>query len=126
MSTDHFRRRIERLEREMNFNQTNVNQGNVNNVVEKTGTSYKGYRPRHDYVLLRLTQPGKSVGGLALPSTAREGNRWHVMATGPKVSGLEAGQRVEPRADAPLLQMVPDYDLYLVQDEGVVVIVEQG
>lgn len=51
------------------------------------------YRPRNDNVIIRKVKRGK-VRGLHMPDQSAEGVDFFVVAAGPKVEDLEAGDRV--------------------------------
>lgn len=76
----------------MNFTQSNHNKGNVTNVFHKKVDSM--IQPRNDMVLVRIIEKGKTLSGIALPNRAAEGVDYIVAAIGPKVEGLEVGDRV--------------------------------
>lgn len=56
--------------------------------------NYEHSIPRGDNVLVRLVKKGKSVGGVHIPATSFQGNRYLVVACGPKVEGLAPGDFV--------------------------------
>lgn len=51
-------------------------------------------QPRNDFVLVKLTTVGKSVGGVVVPDTSQEAQKWTVVSFGPDVKGLNPGDEV--------------------------------
>ena len=54
------------------------------------------YKPRNEFVLLRLGHRDKTVAGVVLPEVSDEGKVWTVVAVGPKVDDLLPGDVVHP------------------------------
>ena len=52
------------------------------------------YRPRNDYVLIKIIDLGKSKAGVLIPEICIEGKEFHVLAKGPDVQNLEVGDKV--------------------------------
>lgn len=84
------------------------------------------YVPRNDIVLIERVQAGK-VRGLHMPDQSEEGVFTYVKAIGPKVEGLQVGDRVlgigTPGQD--LVRVPGEANLFLLR-EGNVLCVVQG
>jgi len=52
------------------------------------------WQPRNDYVIFRMVDTGVSPGGVAVPEISIQGKQFFVVATGPKVEGLDIGEEV--------------------------------
>lgn len=85
------------------------------------------YRPRLDFVLIRITNLEVSRGGVALPEVGVSGKRFTVVATGPDVEDLPDGSRVQLVAapdQGTYFPLPRSNDLILVREEFVACIIE--
>lgn len=78
------------------------------------------YSPRNDFVLIRREVDATSKGGIGLPQSSREGQKFIVVTFGPEVGDLRTGDRVVICASAGegFAYDVPrEKDLFLVKQE---------
>ena len=85
------------------------------------------YKPRCDYVLVRLARADKSVGGVVLPEVTQEGHRWYVEDVGPEVEDLEAGDRVDiiGQIGQDIAQIRNEKDLFQTKQSNVCLIIRE-
>jgi len=84
------------------------------------------YRPRNDLVVCRIKYRDK-VGGLHVSQRSAEAKDYFVVAVGPKVEGLAAGDQVliggEQNKDWALLP--GSRDLFCTREDNVLLVVEK-
>lgn len=106
----------------MNFTQHNHNKGNVNNTFAKEEKSM--IQPRNDMVLVRIIKRGESRGGIAMPDISAEGTDYIVEAVGPKVVGLEVGDKILPVGRRGVeWDLIPEEsDLFILKESNIPII----
>ena len=84
------------------------------------------YRPRNDYVILRLSNIDKTAAGVVIPKANTEGRVWTVVAIGPKVDDLKPGDVVNPMGEVGQdIAMLPrERDLYLTKEANILMVTE--
>ena len=85
------------------------------------------YRPRLDFVLLRVTERGVSIGGVALPEISKESKKTVVVAVGPDVvDGLKAGDEVLliGTVGQDVVQLPREKNLLVTKQANVILVVE--
>lgn len=84
------------------------------------------YKPRNDFVLIRIIDKGETDSGIAVPDLAIEGKEFVVEAVGPKVEGLVEGDKVlmigQPGVS--FFPLPKRKDLLVLQQEFVVLVLE--
>lgn len=110
----------------MNFTQHNHNKGNVNNVFSKKEKSM--IKPRNDMVLVRMVKRGESKGGIAMPDISAEGTDYIVEAIGPKVVGLDVGDKILPigRRGVEWDMLPEETDLFILKEVNIPLIYAKG
>ena len=83
------------------------------------------YFPRGDYVLCRIERVDKSEGGIVIPSVSQQGNKWRVVAFGPDVKGLNAGDEVQliGAVGEDIVPLPREKDLWLTKESNIVYVV---
>lgn len=86
------------------------------------------WKPRKDYVVMRLVKAGQTPTGIALPDTASEGVQWYVTDVGPDVEGLKRGDRVEPMGtiDQDIARVPGTRDLFLTKEANIPIVAGKG
>mgnify|MGYP001596401512 CR=1 FL=1 len=84
------------------------------------------YRPRNDYVVLRLHNMDKTPAGVVIPKANAEGRVWTVVATGPKVEDLKVGDVVNPMGEVGQdIALLPrERDLYITREGNILMVQE--
>lgn len=86
------------------------------------------YKPRCDYVLIRLARADKSDGGVVLPEATTEGHRWFVEDVGPDVEDLDVGERVDVMGQIgqDIAPLRGEKDLFLTKQTNVCLIIRES
>ena len=86
------------------------------------------YKPRNDYVLVKIVDLGETPSGIATPQTSIHGKEFHVLAVGPKVDGLKVGDKVLMlgKVNVEYFQLPMAKDLIAIKQEHVVLVVDDG
>lgn len=85
------------------------------------------YHPRNDFVILRLVNLGKTDAGIIMPDMAAQGKEWRVVAVGPEVKELKAGDKILPpfgEVGETIITMPNEKDLYITRQSNVAVVVK--
>lgn len=83
------------------------------------------YIPRNDQVVIWMKPRGLTRGGLELPEMSAEGWRHFVVAVGPKVENLSAGDEVLVYGkDGSLCMINTEKDMYVTSECNIVCVVE--
>ena len=87
----------------------------------------KKFRPRNDYVLVKLIDLGKTESGIAIPSQAQQGKERVVVAMGPKVKDLSKGDKVNIIGESGVdYAFLPDCrDMIIVKEANVILVIEE-
>jgi len=85
------------------------------------------FRPRNDFVLVKIIDLGVNEAGIAMPQMSIQGKRFEVVAIGPDVEDLHVGESV-----LMIGQVGDNYyplpnskDLLVIRQENVVLIFEE-
>ncbi len=83
------------------------------------------FQCRNDTVLVRIIDKGE-LRGIAIPEISIEGKEFHVIAKGPKVEGLEVGDKVLMTGVKNATYFVLPFarDLILVRQDDVVLVLK--
>ncbi len=86
------------------------------------------YRPRNDYVVLKLSNIDKTAAGVVIPKANAEGRIWTVVTCGPKVEDLKPGDVVTPMGEVGQdIALLPrEMDLYILRQENILLVTELG
>ena len=84
------------------------------------------YRPRGDFVLIRIVELGQTVSGIAMPQTAVQGKEFQVVAIGPQVDDLMEGDKVLMigKLNTDYFALPNSKELIVIKQEYVVLVVE--
>ena len=85
----------------------------------------RSYRPRNDWVLIRIRNVDKNAAGIVLPQISAQSKEFAVIAYGPDVQDLETGDKVvlSGMRDVTYFEVPAEPELILVKQENVVVVV---
>ena len=85
------------------------------------------FRPRNDFVLIKIVDVGESPGGVAIPQISVQGKEFHVVATGPKVFDLHVGDQVlmVGKQGIDYYPLPNSIDLLVIKQEHVVLITRE-
>lgn len=83
------------------------------------------YRPRNDWVLIRIKNVDKNAAGIVLPQISAQSKEFVVVMCGPDVNALEVGDKVvlSGLRDVTYFEVPAEPELILVKQENVVVVV---
>ncbi len=83
------------------------------------------FRPRNDYVLIRIVEVGETPSGIAIPQISIEGKEFHIVALGPKVEDLKIGDKVlmVGQQGVDFFPLPRSKDLIMIREEHVVLVV---
>ena len=85
------------------------------------------YRPRNDWVLVRIHRHD-FVKGIRMPQVAIEGKQFVIEAVGPQVEGLQPGDTVlmvGSKAGAEFYPLPNSVDLLVIREEFVALVMEE-
>jgi hypothetical protein len=76
---------------------------------------------RNDMVLVRIVDKGRTESGIAMPDMAQEGKEYIVESIGPKVEGLDIGDKVLVLgARGSTWEFIPNSrDLFIVRESAI-------
>lgn len=85
------------------------------------------YKPRNDFVVVRLIDIGKSALGVIIPSRSREGKEMRVVAIGNDVKDfLKVGDSVLISESKDTFPLPNEKDLFAVKQEAIAVVISDG
>ena len=84
------------------------------------------YRPRNDFVLVRIVELGETKSGIAVQQISIQGKQFVVVAIGPLVEDLKVGDKVMMIGKVgDQYYPLPNYkDLLVISEQNVVLILE--
>ena len=82
------------------------------------------FRPRNDYVLIRIVELGQNPAGIAIPQISAQGKEFHVVAVGPDVEDLDVGDKVLMLGskNTTYFELPNSKDLIVMKEENVVLV----
>lgn len=85
------------------------------------------YRPRNDFVILKLTRIEVNKAGVAIPQGSNESMKWTVHSTGPKVEDLVSGDvvLVMGTQGQDLAPLPRERDLFITKEANVLLVVTE-